>query len=370
VRYYLPGLPPQTAEKIAAAMQRPEGTAEFWGTYPGLLDPSMGTGVLLEVITGEVIFVLIREPNLLLSFLHATPGLGTRRAVVDLKTLLRPPACERFFLALVWSQNEMRLHVGRGDGGQLATGLGETAPFSIQVAPDGTVLQTGGPGVTVMGARLYANGGEMLSPPAIKVWEDTHVAAKTLLSGQSSVGYLFEVVSANAILAALVTGFETYAQKRFVELEGEGIHPNIDALIREFVPKPERERPADGSPSAFEKRVAAEGRSPLRILADRINFQSYANTKRAFNRGYGIKLGELASITAQDLDRLQRLIEYRHRVIHISPLLGILNGPECPPEEPFFSNRSSAELAISTFETVIKALHKSTLELRPTETDG
>jgi len=188
---------------------------------------------------------------------------------------------------------------------------------------------------------------------------------ETLLTGQSDVGYLFENVIANAVLSALVTGFEGYCQERFSELENEGVPADLGSLVHEFLSREEREKFDRGEELELQRQAAAQSISQQHMLAQRINFQNYDNSKSAFNRGYGIKFGELSPISSQDLQELQKLIRYRHRIIHVSPLLGLLNFPECPPEAPVFSNKATAEAAIVRFDIFIRALHEKTLELRP-----
>src|SRR5438445_3942446 len=182
-------------------MRRPEGTLEFRGTYPGLLDSRVGNGCLLRVVTGSIVFVVERNAELLLSFIHSTPGLGTRSATVDLREFTPDSPCERFFFALVWSPRELRIHVGRDDGGQLLEGSGSSAPFSLQVDRYGGLARIGGEGVQMMGARVYLDGKAVLVPTAIKLWRDTRMAVDTLATARSDIGYLFEVVVANAILS-------------------------------------------------------------------------------------------------------------------------------------------------------------------------
>ena len=363
--WHFPGVPPEEGKKLAQAMMRPEGTVEFRGSYPTLLDRTAGTTTLLEIVTGQVVFALVRDADLSLRFQHGSPGVGTRGASTDLSPLASEIPCQEFFFALTWSTRELKLYVGRGDGGGLLEAVGKPTSFSLQVAANGTVVRIGDDGVSVAGARIYSGGQQILNPPAMNLWEDTHTAVETLLTGQSDVGYLFENVIANAVLSSLVTGFEGYCQERFTELENEGIPADFGSLVHEFLSREEREKFDRGEELELQRQAAASSMSCQRMLAQRINFQSYDNSKSAFNRGYGIKFGELSAISSQDLQELQMLIRYRHRIIHVSPLLGLLNFSECPPEAPVFSNKATAEAAIARFDTFIRALHEETLELRP-----
>jgi hypothetical protein len=364
--WYLPGVPPGQGEKLAQAMRRPEGTIVFWGDCPELLDDEAPAALLLRVVVGELIFLLERDTSMNLRFIHSSPGVGTRQAVIDLHPLFKSDEpCERFFFSLVWSPAEVRLHFGKEGGGQLLEGVGEYAEFTLQVAKNGEVVRTSDVGVAVMGARIYSKGEQDMGPSAINLWGDTRAAAETLLTGQSETGYLFEVVVGNSVLSALVTGFEGYCEQRFVELESEGIPADFARLVSTFLSKEERERFARGEELELQHDAMTAGVTAQRLVANRINFQDFTSASRAFNRGYGVKFGELPSISSQDLEHLQKLIRYRHRVIHVSPLLGMLNGPDVPPEDPYFSNKATAELAIESFELFISALHQKTLELRP-----
>jgi hypothetical protein len=362
--FYLPGVPAEEAKKIAQAMQRPEGTVTYWGNYPELLKTTAKAGVLLRVVVGQLVFLLERDDSMILRFLQSSPSVGTREATIDLKLFEQGGASDRFFFALTWSPTETRVNIGPKEKAKLLEGVGKPAVFSLQVAENGDVVRIGDAGVSVAGVRMYSDGKLNVSPTAIKLWQDTRLAAETLLTGESEVGYLFETVTANAVFSTLVTGFEGYCQQRFIELEAEGIPADFEALVQKFLSQEEKDKFDRGEQLALEVDALARDKSRHRVLADRINFQSYEDSKRAFSRGYGIRFGELASISSQDLEDLQKIIRYRHRIIHVSPLLGLLNQPEVPREQPFFANKSTAEPAIKTFDAFIAALHATTLELR------
>ena len=94
-----------------------------------------------------------------------------------------------------------------------------------------------------------------------------------------------------------------------------------------------------------------------------INFQNFQKCKIAYNKAYEIKFGDLG-IKTSTLEKIQKFILYRHRIIHVSALLGILNQPEVPPDEPVFPKNELRVDAIREFNDFIGKLHDATLELR------
>ena len=161
----------------------------------------------------------------------------------------------------------------------------------------------------------------------------------------------------NLTISILLTGFEAYCKTRFLELEQEGIKPDMAALVSEFFSEKERDviaSEAEANHVSFLQKI---------IEKRRINFQNYKKCKRAYNKAYGLKFGEIG-IASNDLEFLQRLIKYRHRIVHVSPLLGMLNQPEVPPEEPVFSNKKLGNDALKCFNIFITKLHNATLRLQ------
>jgi hypothetical protein len=161
----------------------------------------------------------------------------------------------------------------------------------------------------------------------------------------------------------LMTGFETYCGRRFLELENEGIKPDYDALVDEFLSTTERDR---GDPAAILQEAKEKNVSPVAILKQKkIDFGNWDQCKTAYNKGYAVKFGGLKVANAL-LEELQRLIRYRHRIVHVSPLLGMLNEDRISEgESPVFANRQYGDKAVSTTSEFVEALHKATLQLRP-----
>jgi len=359
---HLPNVPKKIAEKIQALMKRPEGTFQFRYRFDGPFDCTIGHGVLLEIVSGGIMFRLELDPDLTLHFIHSSPGTGTRDACTSIEPLLGSKAIR---ITLVWSPQETRLHVGgSGDGGGLLTGVGRPSKRQFRVDADGAVHQIGNDTIDVMGVRVYSGRRLILQATALETWNQTTKAVQILLGGSSPDGYLFEVVQANFVITILVTGFETYCGRRFIELEEEGMRADFTSLASKFLTRSEHEH---GQAEAIVDEAAREGITPARKLVEerRINFQSYDNCKTAFNKGYGIRFGVDLDISNTVLEELQQLIGFRHRIIHVSPITAMLNEDRVPPEEPVFSNAKYAQDALTTFDSFVQALHSATLRLRP-----
>jgi hypothetical protein len=255
-----------------------------------------------------------------------------------------------------------------GNPGRFIEAKGIPSKRQFRIGPDGSVYQIGGEGVEIMGFSVFQKGRPVLLSTAIEAWNETVKSINVLLKGSlpGHERYLFEAVLANMTIVMLVTGFETYCKCRFLEIEDEGIPPDFENLAQKFLSKAERER---GEIDAIVIDASAKGISPSRILLEqnRIDFQKYDRCKTAFNKGFKIKFGEDLGVSNSLLEELQRLIGYRHRIVHISPLLGAANLERVPPEEPIFSNKHFAEKALNTFDDFIRGLHKATLKLRPND---
>jgi hypothetical protein len=161
----------------------------------------------------------------------------------------------------------------------------------------------------------------------------------------------------------LVTGLENYAKTRLLEVESEGVPANAESLFAAFASAAERESARLGELKA---QAQAAGTTLLRVVVGtaRISFQSLDELKRAFRSAYGIKIGEMG-LDPSTIESVRRFIRYRHRVVHVSPLLAFLNQDNVPPEEPVFANRAVADEATMVFRQVVGTLHKATTSLRP-----
>tara|TARA_Y100000588_G_scaffold120995_1_gene132430 strand:- start:377 stop:1450 length:1074 start_codon:yes stop_codon:yes gene_type:complete len=353
-------LPEHAFRDIQQALCRPEGTFTFDYTSPDLFDKSKLGGAILEVPTGEHLFRLERDKDCCINFYHSSPGTGTRVATVDLNELLPAPAV---FIAFSWTPSEIKLHVRpKTDGAELVSVTGSASQQrEFRVGKDGKVYQIGGHGLDFMDVNFYQAGQPILLPTAKNAWEETISAIEVLSTGESNQGYTFEVVVTNLTLAILVTGYEAYSKKRFLELEQEGIIPDTNSIIEAFYPKKEA-----GIATSLESKAKEKGISLLQYVVSRrvINFQSYEQCKRAYKEAYGIKFGNL-DLESDTLKDLKSFISYRHKIVHVSPSIRMLNPEKAPPEKPVFPNKKTGENAKTCFTNFIDALHNATLLLRP-----
>jgi hypothetical protein len=359
---YIPMIDEKSKRALIRAMKRPEGTFVFSAKYDGIYDKSKGRAKLLEVVAGQTVFRLEKDGNLDVNFVFASPGTGTRIAAVNIESLLGN-AFLKFFLT--WSPEAIGLSIGGADGKELLSSKGcSSTNYDLIVGHDGIITQIGSKGVKIWNPIAVVNGKSVLENSAIKTWQDNLEAIRVLLTGTSPEGYMFESIVSSVSLSILCTGFETYCRKRFLEITGECMEPNYSELEKKFLSKAERERRLidEYTQSAIEK-----GHSLAHELVDRrrIDFGNYDNCKDAFCRGYNISFAEDIGVPIQVIQRITEFIKYRHRIVHVSPLITVLNYYEVPLKEPVFSNKALIEIAIKNFGTFIEALHKKTLSLRP-----
>ena len=353
-------LPPDIQEQIRTALCLPEGSLCFEYSSATAFRRAEAADVLFQVPAGGHLFRLERLEERRLHFYHSSPGTGTRVAAIDLGAL---PDFDSAFLAFTWSPSEMHFYCGpRIPGTGMLSAKADASPKQFRVGEDGSVFQVGDEGVEVMGVRVREGGKAVLAPTAIEAWRETLKAVDVLRTGKSDHGFLFETAVAAMSLSVLVTGLEAYAKTRFVEVETEGVRADGTETFNVFASKAERE---SSRLQELQAEADATGQSLLRVIVDagKVNFQNYDQMKRAFRAAYGIDFGTIG-LDSQTVTALKRFIRYRHRIVHVSPLLSFLNGDAVPPEEPVFANQALVEAAVKCFTAAVTALHQATLGLR------
>ncbi|MFI5450152.1 MAG: hypothetical protein ACHQ03_10380 [Candidatus Bathyarchaeia archaeon] len=354
---FLPGIPGARIEEILSGVKHPEGTLEF--RYPAvkLVDPGFSE-ILIELSNGAVYLRLERDRDAKLHFFHSSPGTGTRVASVDMSPL---KGASSILVRMRWSPIEIRLEVlDANTSSDPISAAGTESGRQYVVGKDGTISQIGDQGVKTMQVRVSEDGQTELEPSAIENFRDAVEAVKVLMIGTSSDNR-YSIVSSNMAVVMLTTGFETYCKKRFLELEDEGVRANYDSLADEFFTQPERDK---GLPEALKSEAQQQGGSPTRKLieANRIDFQNWDRCKRAFNKGYGLKFGEF--IPNPTLEKVQKAIRFRHRIVHVSPFLILTNRERTPSEPPVLTGTAYVTQVLTAVSQFVERLHTETLSLR------
>jgi len=347
---------------VQEQLRCPEGSLEFRYHSPGLFDPSLGSGIIFQIPAGNTLFRLERDDKLCLKFIHSSPGTGTRVAEVDLHGL--EPA-DSVRIRASWSSQETALYVGYADKPcQPIMGKGYLSKGrTFRVGEGGHIYQIGDDGVQIMGISVFQGGRQVLQETALNSWSGVVEAARLLLTNsKQSAGYLFEVVVTNQVLVMLVTGFETYCQRRFLEMEMEGRIIDFEKLAKRFYSNREIKI---GVIEGLKEGARKQAKTPTSLMVEqrRIDFGNFDDCKRAYSIGYRISFGSDLGINNQVLEFIRRVIEYRHRIVHVSPMIAMLNQGCVPPEEPVFSKMELGQEALEKFDRFIRSLHQVTLKV-------
>lgn len=347
----------QISLQIKEKLCLPEGSIVFDFYSEDFFDKTKLGGKLLEVVSGKHLFILERTNDFKVNFIHSSPGTRTRLAQIDLNLVEK---ATQYMFCVTWSTKEISLNIGpRIEGGKLHQVTSNNSPFQLQVGEDGNIYEVENEMMKSM--SLFVSGKPVVTATALRSWDETVSAIEVLLKKDSQNDYQFELVRSNIILSIIVTGFETYCKKRFLELEKEGIIPDTDKLIDKFIPKLEREKNIKET-LIFEAKEQNITLLEYFVKRKFINFQNYDECKNAYNKTYNLIFGNLTN-DADLFINLKKYIQFRHKIIHNSVMTGMLNRENVPPEEPIFPSDKTANEIIDTFKSFINLFHKATLSL-------
>ena len=300
---------------------------------------------LFQQVSGSHIFQLIHTKDNELLFYHSSPGTKTRVASLHLPN--NQVILQNINLVITWSPQNIALYFKNSKW--MSHADGKKSFIHFQTDDKGNIIQIGDKGIEVKGLRIISNNQLVISSSAINTWEETLETIKTLKSGKSELGYPYEVSIANVSLITLVSGFETYLKKRFIEIPDEGYKFNKQELIKYLTKR-----------KNFNINDLHE--LTLKQLIDKTdpNFQNWDISKNLYNKAYGIKFGEINSSSL--IEEIKKCLNFRHRLIHVSLNIEIVNELNVPPEEPIFST-NYLSFALKNFDEFIQKLHNKTLYL-------
>ncbi|MCX6734077.1 MAG: hypothetical protein NTX63_04705 [Candidatus Peregrinibacteria bacterium] len=343
----------ENLEKIREVIKVPEGTFCFKCSSKELMNPAQTDGILFEIASGTHVFRLERSDKHFLKYYYASAGSDTRVATINLSEI---PICEEAQIVFTWSPKENNLYfIPKIQESKVYESSGIPCKFQLQADKNDKIYQIGDESTEVMELEVFEDGKQMLSSTAINSWRSTKKALEILETGKSDEGYIYESIVANLTISILVTGLEAYSKKRILELEREGTIPDTEAYFSDS----EKEKWLE----KFKKEAGEKKITLLQYIVEKrvINFQNYENNKRTFNKIFGIGFGSIGC-RSDELKKLKTFITFRHRIIHVSALTGILNQLKVPPEKPIFSNKKLSEEAIGIFDLFIEKLHEATLQ--------
>ena len=169
--------------------------------------------------------------------------------------------------------------------------------------------------------------------------------------------FLLETTCVQTGIVFLVISIEAYFKKRFVELEKEGRDPNIKKLLSKIFPR----KYIESRKSEILEKVDTGNKSVIEVLADNyINFQNLDMVKKVFNSCYGLRFGDIYINKHNLIEKIKRLIKYRHKIIHSGHDTTILNYEDLPVEQPIFSSKELLREAINDVTEFINIFHNST----------
>ncbi len=342
---FVPGATEFQAREIQAAALLPEGSVVLRLDAKSLYEQP-GRLTVLQVPSGACLLRLTRDEKQRLAFTHATPGTGTRVAALSL-----PPFVDgsKFVVSMTWSESSADLYAGFV-GSEPAHAAGAITPSRVRVS-GGHVFQVGDDALEVMGYQVFAGGTLVLRETSTEVWHSTKQAIDLHMRGSTVDGYIGEVIQANLALLMIATGFETYCGRRFGELSSEGRNADVESFAQAMVPK---------------KYFDADRFKSLEDVlgAQRVDFGNYETCKKAFRSAYGLRMALDLGLTHETLEAVRRMLTYRQRIAHVSPLIGFLNQPWAPPEEPVFAGKQLVGELLAATDSFVQGLHAATLRLR------
>jgi len=336
-----------------------KGTVQFTLSASNIFDKAIPRLKILEVYKNQTVFVLERDAEFDLKFIQSHPNYSTKVAKVDIRDYEGSP---KLFISFTWSdKGNNAIYVGNYKEKELRSSTSyESSNLNFRVGKDGSIYQIGDEGVKVGSYRVVMGQETVLEPTAIELFKFQIEKVNVLIENCRKGDFLFETTISQLVIVALVTAFESYTRTRFTELEKEGKELNIEELYKCFVPNTYRQSFIEDTKESATKNGVTE--LEVLISTRRINFQDWESFKDAYNKGYGLRIGDIG-VSNDILIDLQQSFKWRHKIIHSKDDQTIINMEELPSKKPLFTNKDLAEKCLDTFQQFITALHKASVNL-------
>lgn len=344
-----------------AKLSEKEGMLKFLLLNTNLLDYQDQNISIFNNQIGRASFALYRDEQLNLVFVHSSAETGTRTVSVDLNGL---KINERIFIVIDWSKEQDFLCASdMFDFGDVRHAKALEKDQSKIPIPRPEVFMTGILTSVHVSKTSFA---KVHMSNAKGQWNWNLINVQNVIDGLKSCRQesctvrnpLFELAIIKQCIVMLITGLEIYSRSRFVEMEKTGKHPNIKALLANFDKNNRWQDDRDDY-------VRTTGNSVLMSLLEipkgrgLINFQNYKDCKDAYNKGYGVRFGELVGIGTM-LTGIQSYIALRHLIIHnqIEPAEPVIGYGQ--QGNPLFLDIAFVEQAIYECSYFVDALQAAT----------
>lgn len=337
-----------TLLEIKNKIKMPNGTILMRNDFSKLNDLLSNIDIL-KVTSGGHIFI-VRKRGRKLTFYKHSLSTGTLAYEIELFRLVGDVS-----LSISWSYKKIELLILSNTSKKTLSGKMIESDIELIEVND-KILEI--KGTLKDSLYLYNKTGEVRLT-AINSWNEI-IKGINLLKEEILKEKSKEIIIVNLSILSLVSGFESYFKKRFLELEKEGIEIDYEKIYSFILTKDEKDNMNEIITEASENNI-----SELEFLINekgKINFQIYDNIKKAFSKAYNIKILDLG-IDSKDIEFLKRIIQYRHKITHVSPMLPVLNTDKLKSEEPEYSTIRLLEKAIETYSNFINKFHNKTLEL-------
>lgn len=304
----------------------------------------------VEKSIGYRIIIFIKEDNVFYYF-YSSPALGTRVATISADKIA---FCERIRCILTWSIDGIKLYIEEIGiaNSRLHHTNSKQSKVKLRVDDRNNINQFGCEGENVVKILSYTtvNKGVIdLAPNAIDAWIQNIDAIHTLLSSAKTDDMMYECILSNMCISTLVTNFEVYCQRRYIELLQDDIPYDISLLCK-------RVRDPKLKDQILNRKISKKELSSH--IQNNISFQNYESCKTMY-RILGVKFGDIGS--GKILNQIQRVIEYRHTIIHVEPSRSYLNIKH-HDETPIFTSRELVKEYMQLFSILITRLHYCTTQ--------
>lgn len=343
-----------TDEQISSLLCRNKAAAGIEVTLSEIFSAFEAKIPIRQIKAGQHVFIIVfSDDQKTLDFYYSVPSSGTRKASIETKKVIEilKLSQNEAIIGFSWSPFEFSFGIFSKYSEKSYGVKGGESDILFKVDRTGSIVQQSS---NMRNVHFYIDGKLNIAPSAIETWNETVNSINILLDkAYMDDDFQYNVSITNSIVSMIVSGFEIYTQRRFVEIAGEGITPNITKLVATVI--------ATGKTTDDEKEKLYS--TPLdELVENRINFQSFDKCKKAYNSCYNISFGNIEKST--ELDKLKSFMRCRHQIIHVNPSFSCLNMKGLPKEQPILSNKDTAITMRDHFMNFIDKLHKETMALK------